>query len=420
MPVILAPGCLVAGAWDHGVVGWQDLPHDDDSWFTVEPEDRREEREPARIGLGHPFRTVLLAIVAVAIALVAWVDHSSRQRSTVTPTGTASRTSPSVASTSVGTAPLPAPTVTTLPGAGPPLGPTRPWDLFAMVGDELIRIEMASGRTTVVAAPPNGRGETQLVPLADRVIVQPRFQGEGYVVRDDGADRIASSGLPGAGVLVRALGTDRLWFARNTAGNSRLELVTEDGTPVPGSSITLPSDLVPGSVRSDGGLAVILAGAHGTYRVDRGSIRRITTGTVVGRGEEGWVVNECDDAHRCSLALVDRRTSARRPLGRALDGQDQTGSVAPDGRHVFLSETADGSQRSLLVDLATGHRDPLPGIVGSGAGAAPEVAWSPDSHWVVGATDDGTLVAAEVGSGRLVSLRVGREYGRATVVARYP
>ena len=399
-------------------MAWDDRP-EDDVWFSFDRKGRREDPEPTRTRGGPSFLSVLLGLVAVAIAVVVWVNQTSQDRAELgpRPTGSGVVTPPPTGSPPV----TASATVTTLPEMRPPLGSTTPWDLFALVGTELLRIEMATGRTTVVEAPQDGTTAMVLVPLTDGVIIQPRDEGSGYVVLDDGADRISTSGLTGPGRLVRALGTDRLWFVRNVPGNNRLELVTEQGTVVGDASTSLAPDLFAVSARSDGGLAVIVEGADGTYRVDGSSIRRITTGKVLGRAEAGWLVNECDDLHRCGLEFVDRRTSARRSLGTALDGDDQAGSVSPDGRHAFVAETTEGGTRSLLIDLVTGRRDVLPGIDGFGEGdPSANVAWAPDSQWAVVVTAAGTLVGVDARSGSLISLRVGREYGRAALAARYP
>ncbi len=408
-------------------MAWDDRP-EDDGWFSVDPKGHREPEEDERpTRRGPSFLTVLLGLVVVAIAVVAWLNRSSEDRATVTPSPTTT-TTPTTPTPSDSLTPTPdtSQSVTTSPGRRAPLGPTTPWNLYALVGSQIVRVEMATGRTTTLRTPLLGEEGTPMaiVPLPGRVLVQAAY-GAGtnafFVSDADFSARSSTGGGFTAGLTFAALGTQRLWFSRTDDNVNRLDLLDLAATPVRGGSVTLPGDLFADSARSDGGLAVLVDGIDGAYRVEGAAIRRITTGILIARSDAGWLVSECDDEHRCALSFVDRRTLARRALGPFLGSQYQGGSISPDGRRAVVVEATESSSQAHVIDLVTGTRRPVARVTpsyGPGGNSA-NVVWSPDSRWLVLVTDTGTVAGVDLSSTRLVPLDLGLVSGQATLAARY-
>jgi hypothetical protein len=388
---------------------WDERP-EEDAWFSVDPKGHREEDEPSRPRRGPSFLSVLMGLVVVAIAVVAWVNHSSEQRATVKPTPTTSTSTPmpSESSSSSTTSPTPEPTVTTVAGARPPLGSTRPWDLVVATASELVRVEMATGRTVRVEV---GTGSEHapmtIVDLGTSILLHPTYDGTGYVVRDDGTVSSPEDRFPGPGSVVPVPGTRLFWLSRSAEQQNRLDLVGADGTVVKGASVTLPSDLAADSARSDGGRALLLEGVDGVYRYESGRFRRITTGQLVGRTPDGVLAQECDDAHRCRLNIVDRDTGSRKDIGPAIDNL-AVGSVSPDGRHALLFRYGPDGAAALLVDLGSGRRRAVGQVTGQSTwGGQTSVVWSPDSRWVVTTTDAAHVVGVDVVTGTVTEVPLG-------------
>lgn len=402
---------------------WDDRPPED-QWFSVDPKGHREDDSPVRARRGPSFLSVLLGLVVVAIAVVAWVNHSDADRTTVqpTPTRTTSRPTPSTPSdpSSTSTSPTPSPTVSTTAGRRPPLGSTRPWDLVVLSTDGLTRIEMATGRTvhTVLPVGPE-RPQMVIVDLGGRLLLQPTYEGTALLVGDDGAVTEAPGRFPGPGLVVRALGTESFWLVSSGPAQNRLELVGRDGKVVPGASVELSQDLYGWSARSDGGRALLVEGLDGVYRLDAGRVRRVTTGTVLGRREDGWLVQECDEEHRCQLALVDRDTGRRQEVGGPIPSP-AGGSVSPDGRRAFVFTYQQDAIKGVVVDLGSGNQRTVSDVSGNtSTGPSAAAIWSPDSRWLVTTTDSGRVVAVDVATGATTELWTSGPSELLAIGARY-
>jgi hypothetical protein len=400
---------------------WDDRP-DEDVWFSVDPKGRREDDEPLHGRRGPSFLSVLLGLVAVAIAVVAWVNHSSQRNAAPKPSPTTSSpTTPTQSeSTSSSTSSVPTPTVTTLADGRAPLGPTSPWDVFVLTTSRLLRIEMATGVIVRVELPVAGpeQSPVSVVDLGRSVLLQPLYEGTGWVVADDGSTTASAGRFPSPALIVPAIGSRRLWLSRGSQQVNRLDLLGPDGKVVEGASVALPADLYADSARSDGGLALLVDGIDGTYRVEAGRLRRITTGQLLGRSSEGWLVQECDEDHRCRLAFVDRGNGSRRAVGDPLDNP-AIGSISPDGRRALVVQYLQDRAAAVLVDLRTGSRRPVAGVGSSPTGGATSTVWSPDSRWAVTTTDAGTVVGIDTLTGQVVELPVVDDGQVMSVAARY-
>lgn len=372
----------------------------DEEWFTLDARGRPEEPEDAgRRRRGPSVLTVLLALVVLTLAGIAWANRSrdepvSRPTPTTALPSTAGGTS-GPAPTAPGSSspptptrpPSPSPTVTTSRLARPPFGATPPWDLLILRAGALERVEMASGRvtTTTLAVSPDPNTAYTVVPFRGRALVTP-LRGEhvpAYVVEDDGSQR--PSPLP-PGVAVGVPGTERLWVMPiDWSEAGRVAQRTLDGRPVAGPVLTVPEDVFLGEVRSDGSDGLLVESVDGTYRLTQSGLRRVTTGTVLGVTAGGWLVNECDADHRCGLAFVEAGTWHRRPLGPAL-AHPAAGSIDPTGRRAVVVDGGPEGSLVLLLDLRNGARRSLgprspvdSGLIG--------VVWSPDGRWCVLAFD---------------------------------
>jgi hypothetical protein len=299
-----------------------------------------------------------------------------------------------------------------------PLGRTGRWDLLVLQPDALVRIEMATGAVTTSALPAQDGAPLALVPLRGRTLVQAVFGGRSALVEDDGRVRGLDGEAP-SGAAVPASGGDRYWWSPMTGDDTAttVELTNADGTRVRGSAVRIPADLWSGSMRSDGDDRLLVDGLDGTYLVDGQQLRRVTTGVVLASSSRGWLVNECDDAHECRLALVDRATGSRRSLGEPLLNAG-SGSIDPAGRRAVVQTSGGNGNVVHLVDLATGRRTQVAGIStvgGSNGGFGVTAAWSPDSRWFVVADERVGVVAVEAATGHLTSLLGGA--GSALAVA---
>jgi hypothetical protein len=284
----------------------------------------------------------------------------------------------------------------------------------------LVRVEMATGRRILVALGMGpDRSPMAIVDVGTGILLQPTWDGTGYLVSDDGTVTSAEDLYPGPGTVVPVPGSSRTyWLSRSPEQHNRLDLVTGH-TVVPGASVTLPSDLSADSARSDGGRALLLEGVDGVYRYDAGRIRRVTTGQLVGRTPDGVLVQECDDEHRCRLALVDRDTGSRTDMGGAIDNLG-AGSVSPDGRHALVLRYGPDGPSALLVDLESGRRRAVAGVTGQSTwGSQVSVVWSPDSRWAVTTTDAAHLVGIDATSGSVTEVPLGDPLEIAGLGVRY-
>jgi hypothetical protein len=280
---------------------------------------------------------------------------------------------------------------------------------------------MATGVIVRVELPDVGpeHSPVSVVDLGRSVLLQPLYEGTGRVVADDGSTSAAAERYPGPGLVVPAPDSRRLWLSRSTEQQNRLDLLALDGKVVEGASVVLPPDLYADTARSDGGLALLVEGVDGTYRYEAGRLRRITTGQLLGRSAEGWLVQECDDDHRCHLALVDRSNGARRVVGEPLEGI-ASGSISPDGRRALVFQYLRDGTAAVIVDLRSGSRRPVAGVSGtSDNGGAFTTVWSPDSRWAVTTSGAGTVVGVDTVTGQLVELPVAEDGEVMSLAARY-
>jgi hypothetical protein len=108
---------------------------------------------------------------------------------------------------------------------------------------------------------------------------------------------------------------------------------------------------------------------------------------------------DCHTYARCELVLVDQRTrrGSRRPAAaRTLrsaggvgtdDDAYGDGLLSPDGTHLaVMADDPDGRFRAHVIELRSGADAVLPGV-GTDSNANRQLAWSPNSRWLLGLTD---------------------------------
>ena len=177
-----------------------------------------------------------------------------------------------------------------------------------------------------------------------------------------------------------------VWLVQADGGPlASVDLVTIDGLAT-GTSIRL-NGLLPAAGDDEG--AVLAQGLGGVYRLSTDGVRRITPGRLVAFGPVTYIVDECDDHHRCVTSVIDRATGARRALGPTTlvqAGGSPYGTTSPDGAWA-ISPVRDGdSARLMLIDLSNGQSTSIDEYGTSSADnfwLTPVAAWSGDSRYVV-------------------------------------
>ena len=367
-----------------------------DAAGRVRDPDARTRRGPSLVG-----SLVWVLVIAVGVIAVAnWMGASEPPRA-----------SPPVSMTpGPSMVPSPAPS----PAAGPSvrvvgyplLGVSGSWDLFARGPGVSIRIELARGRVTATPVPRlRSGGPVSFVVGPDRVLIRPIDFVPGYVVPDDGPAQVTTGALAQGGPLVPGPDPTHVWVQTGPDAKPVMSLVTLEGSSAGRPSIPVPADMSPLSAQSDGSGSLVFQGTNGAYQVTSSALHRITTGQVVAATAHAWLVSDCDDRHRCTTALVDRGTGARRTLGPGLGEGVGSGSVAPAGRFAAVPVVASGGTSLLVIDLASGARREVPVRVAPSYGPG-ALAWSPDSRWLFVVTADQSLVVVDSSTWRVSSLGV--------------
>jgi hypothetical protein len=351
---------------------------------------------------------LLLSGVLVATVVALQVHHGSKRSARPTPPApTSSRSSGSpVPSTGPATQPV---TVTEL--GHPLLGVTSGWELLARGDGVVVRIQPALGRVTRTAVPNLlSTGSVSFLAGPKEAMVRPLDRVPGYLVPDGKPPgQILESLAQGRnGPVLPGPQADLVLAQAPAAAAPVFVLSAFDGLPS-GVQIPVPPGTSPLAAQADGSGYLLFQRAHGLYDARPGSLRRISTGTLVAAGRTGWLTRECRaDAH-CVTVLVDRATRSRRIIGPGLSGSDdQPGAIAPDGRTAAVFRVSARSKLTLsLLDLRTGRVRPLALPVGPSSRQG-SIAWSPDSRWLLTADARGRLEAVAAATGKVTVLHDAR------------
>lgn len=361
-------------------------------WLDGGPSDPAR---PPRIPRIAWYALIGVAIAAVVIALTVGRGgsaHRTARSSTPALTPTPSPPSPPLTpSRSVpADPPSTGPSVTVRDAGRPLLDVPRGVDLFAWDGDDLLRLELATGRVTRTAGILLATsGPLSMVPTRHALLMLSGDPGAGIVVPDGrvpGPLRVHTTRSGGA--LLPGPDPDHAWLV--TYDDPQARLIGPDGRP---TGVTMPT-----GDTSDGTGNLLNHLTGGVYLARPGMpLLRVTSGALLAVGPTRWLTEECDAQHRCTLDVVDRATGAHRVLRPASDVLDPLGVISPDGAVAAMVHLDDTHSTATLrlVDLATGAvRASVPVSANQDYYGGPQV-WTPDSRWLLAIDRSGRVIAID-------------------------
>jgi hypothetical protein len=377
-------------------IEWLDNPAADPDSVVI---GRRPARSaPRRI---HPrlrsrrswwFVTLAVGLAALVVALVAPKDGRPSSTNAVapssvpTPTGSVSAVAaPTSATTAAASPSSPAigpPAVTAL---GHPVVPGVPvgWDLVGRAPGIVVRVALAQGRVTTTSVPDLGSsGPVSLLATGDRVIVRPLDEVVGYVVADGQPAAPLTGLLATGGALLPGPDPRHLWIETGTGASSAMQLIDLAGNRADG---TVPIPPEGGSPSSDDAGYMLFASIDGIFAARPNSVQRVTTGPLLAVGRTRWLVEECDDALRCGLVVINRSTGSRRALSTPVSSFELFGGqISPDGQTAALVAVDPSGQASVqLLNLNSGRvTDTGTSVDQTEALEDGGFVWSPDSQWL--------------------------------------
>ena len=276
------------------------------------------------------------------------------------------------------------------------------FDLFALSGTSVYRIEAGTGRVTQTRIELGAdAAQSSFLPVPGGVIVRPGDSVPGVMVRDGeaaqplrGLLRQASFVLPGP--------DGRVWTG--SYDQERRVMLSD----LRGRAVGPVSPSPVGWAVSDQAGNLLVTDVGGTYESRPSGMRRVTTGQVAAVGPHHYVVVECDEVHACSSLVLDRATGEKRRLGTADTGNAATGIVSPDGRYAVLTRWAsDGGATVQLQDLRTGRTRGLADASPlSFDGTDGTAVWSPDSRHLFLAVE-GHLAVVDPATARVTKPNLG-------------
>lgn len=349
---------------------------DEVEWLDEEPPPNQSPRRP-------PPRSwyFLAGAAAIAVVLVLTLTRFQTKRvaaPTPTPTPSPSASTPPVSLIELGRSPLNVP-------------PT--WVLVARGFDAVYEIQLATGRTTRTSAWVGSSEAVWLIVGQQEVIVRPQACVDGYLIRDGQPARDLPGMLANCGQALPGPRPGTVWVQNDDQQHPRMVLVGLDGRP---TGVFVPSPAYP--VLADGAGQVLVVSVGGTYDAGPSGLHRVTTGTVLAAGPSGWLAEECDHSHNCTLDVIDRRSGAHRPIGASRDDQYTGGVISPDGTLAALTTQTDQQNQGAvlhLIDLRSGvdrtTRITVSGDQDPRDGGA--MAWSPDSRWLFAVNAAGSIIA---------------------------
>ncbi len=162
------------------------------------------------------------------------------------------------------------------------------------------------------------------------------------------------------------------------------------------------------------GGAAFVSDAGGVYRIDDGTVDRVSTGMLVTSSGDQLLVRECDEQLVCGFVVVDPVTGDRfetaldaASFGVFIDGAE----LSPDGRWLRYFEYGPSEATETIVNLVTGENVEVNGL------ASPETrsAWTPDSTAVLRRLPTGGVGLLDLASGAVVE--IGEEFGSINLFA---
>lgn len=348
--------------------------------------------------------TVVVSGAVVGVRTILGAGSTDRPSLPPTPAATGQTVTPSPSP--------PSRTVTGAPvlirkGAGPLLPGIRAGQVYAESATGIFRIELATGRITRTAIPSLEEHATFLVGRG-WVLVKSRWSPTGVLVRDGRPAAPLPQQFDPEGLLHAGPGS-RVWVqpepTTDPTAATTLRLADLDGRRDPAKTVTAPGSAAPYAIVADGYGGVMLTNRGGIYRLEpgrvgrAGRIRLISRGELIASGGRRLLVWDCDTHAACQMVLVDQRTlhrtsrpKAARPFlveGGIGIGPNTYGDVqlSPDGTHLaVMASDSSGGFRAHAIDLSSGDDTVIPGT-GTDGNANRQLAWSPNSRWLLALTD---------------------------------
>ena len=297
------------------------------------------------------------------------------------------------------------------------LGVTAAWELFVRGPDDLVRIQLATGRVMSTFVPPldSGNPNVAFVIGAHEAIIKSADYEPGYVVPDGRQARQLAASLEYGGTMIEGpAGTQAFWLASVSPAASMLTLTTLTGQHV-GPVIRFPPggpQLVATAVSDGRGDVLMTSGNAITYDAGPGWSRPLP-GMIMAVGPATWLVMTCGMSYRrCREEVIDSASGARRLLPGHVSAEPAAflwpplGVIAPDGSAAaVVGNERDGRLPVQLVNLQTGRIRDVQVALGSNA-SDESMVWSPDSRWLFVAAAGGQLVVINARTGRRADLGV--------------
>ena len=232
------------------------------------------------------------------------------------------------------------------------LDPAARWELFARTDTEIDRIRPRVATVTRTAVPRLlSAGPVSFVVTADRALVRPLDFVPGVDLRDGRPPRPMAAALADSGVMFPGPDPGHLW----AQSGSTLVLRPVDGGPDT-ARVPIPGDGTVEQPVEDGAGNLLFPGPTGVYAAGPEGLRRVSPGALLAVGPGGWIVAECNDAHRCRSELIDRTTGTRRDVGPPLTVGPMPGLISPDGRTAALYRIEDTGHIELdILDVISGE-----------------------------------------------------------------
>jgi hypothetical protein len=336
--------------------------------------------------------------------------------------GAAGRTrSPTTASTRSSPTPSTsrAPQTTFVSPAG--LVGDRHWELVGLAAGDVrgtiaptvIRYQPASGDLTTTGLPQGlaSDGRVAFVVTRDAAVIRPFDIADGYLVQDgERARKLTGLLARGVGAWPGPDGKD-VWVYTPSQGHPRLTLVSEHGKKT-GTAIAVPSmiEASGGSyvMRADGAGMVFAQGVGGTYALTPDGVELVTHARVVATGPTVLITYDCNSSARCATHVVNRSSGKSHRAKGLLStiAPYWSGITSPNGHFAVLVSQSGGTSSFLFANLATAHAYRLSISVAGASGhfgVTGAFAFTPDSRYLLVATDDGVLTV-DTATGKRVGM----------------
>jgi hypothetical protein len=235
-------------------------------------------------------------------------------------------------------------------------------------------------------------------------MVRPADSVSGYLVPDGQAAQPLSGELAQGVPILPGPDGSTVWVPTASSDGIVMALVDTQGRPT-GPTLAVPRDNS-GRYLPDAKGYVVFDGIGGYYDVVPDGMHRITSGALVASGTTKWLALECDDQHRCTTVVIDRRSGARRTLAVVTQPLRPIGVISPDGTQAAITTTdLAGLTTTHLLDLGTGVDRPLP-LPSNQNSSDGMMVWSPDSRWLFVATAGGMVYPVDAKTAQPAQLDV--------------